>query len=153
MGIIYKNNIPYLEEQNLVELSNSIQTPFYVYSHKKINDTFLELNKLLNKDIYFAIKSSQTYVSRATVYRTLDILVQNNFVRKLNLGDGRARYESKINNPHHDHLICDTCHKIIEFMNPEIEMLQENIADKYQFSLKRHVHQLFGVCKACQQEH
>ena len=106
-----------------------------------------------SEDIYFAIKSGKTYVSRATVYRTLDILVQNNFVRKLNLGDGRARYESKINSLHHDHLICDICLKIIEFMNPEIEMLQEKIADKYQFSLKRHVHQLFGVCKACQQGH
>ena len=106
-----------------------------------------------SEDIYIAIKRSKTYVSRATVYRTLDILVQNNFVRKLNIGDGRARYENKIDSLHHDHLICDTCHKIIEFMNPEIEMLQEKIADKYQFSLKRHVHQLFGVCKACQQGH
>ena len=106
-----------------------------------------------SEDIYFAIKSGKTYVSRATVYRTLDILVQNNFVRKLNIGDGKARYESKINSLHHDHLICDTCHTIIELMNPEIEILQENIADKYQFSLKRHVHQLFGVCKACQQDH
>ena len=58
MSIAFRNDIPYLEEQNLVELSNSIQTPFYVYSHKKINDTFLELNKLLNKDIYFAIKAN-----------------------------------------------------------------------------------------------
>ena len=106
-----------------------------------------------SEDIYFAIKSSKTYVSRATVYRTLDILVQNDFVRKLNIGDGRALYENKIDSLHHDHLICDTCHKIIEFMNPEIEMLQEKIADKYQFSLKRHVHQLFGVCKACQKDH
>ena len=50
-----------------------------------------------SEEIYFAIKSSTTHVSRATVYRTLDILVQNNFVRKLNIGDGRERYESKIN--------------------------------------------------------
>ena len=103
-----------------------------------------------SEDIYFAIKSGKTYVSRATVYRTLDILVQNNFVRKLNLGDGRARYESKIDGFHHDHLICEICQKIIEFMNPDIEMLQEKIADKYQFSLTRHVHQLFGICKECQ---
>ena len=102
------------------------------------------------EDIFLAIKRSKTYVSRATVYRTLDILVQNQFIRKLNLGDGRARYENKINSLHHDHLICVICNKIIEFVDQDIEMLQEKIAKKYQFSLKRHVHQLFGICKECQ---
>ena len=99
--------------------------------------------------IYLAIKSSNTHVSRATVYRTLDILVQNNFVRKQNFGDGRARYERKIDSLHHDHLICVVCGKIIEFMDLNIEKLQEEIAIKYHFSLQRHIHQLFGICKEC----
>ena len=99
--------------------------------------------------IYLAIKSSNIHVSRATVYRTLDILVQNQFVRKLNIGDGGALYESKIDSLHHDHLICDTCGKIVEFMDSDIENLQENIANKYQFSLQRHIHHLFGICKEC----
>ncbi|SVE51379.1 uncharacterized protein METZ01_LOCUS504233 [marine metagenome] len=103
-----------------------------------------------SEDIYLAIKSSKKIISRATVYRALDILVQNQFVRKLNLGDGRARYESRIDNLHHDHLICDIFGKIIEFMDLNIELLQENIAKKYQFSLQRHVHYLFGICKECQ---
>ena len=102
-----------------------------------------------SEDIYLAIKSSKTHVSRATVYRTLNILVQNQFVRKLNLGDGRERYESKIDKSHHDHLICIICDKIVEFVDLDIEMLQEKIAKKYQFSLTRHVHQLFGICKEC----
>ena len=55
MGITYKNKIPYLEEQNLVEITNLIETPFYVYSQKNIIDTFLKLKKELNKDIYFSI--------------------------------------------------------------------------------------------------
>lgn len=58
MSIIYRNEILYLEEQNLVELANAIQTPFYVYSQKNISDTFLEIKKKLNKDIYFAIKAN-----------------------------------------------------------------------------------------------
>ena len=58
MSITYRNNIPFLEEQNLVELTNSIQTPFYVYSQNKICDTFLDLKKILKKDIYFAIKAN-----------------------------------------------------------------------------------------------
>ena len=102
-----------------------------------------------SEEIYLAIKSRNTYVSRATVYRTLDILVKNNFVRKLNLGDGRARYESKIDSHHHDHLICNICGKIIEFVDADIEELQEKVANKFQFSLQRHIHHLFGICKEC----
>jgi len=103
-----------------------------------------------SEEIYMAIKSRSIHVSRATVYRTLDILVQNNFVRKLNLGDGRARYESKIDSHHHDHMICNICGKIIEYVDYEIEKLQEKVAKKYDFILENHIHQLFGICKGCQ---
>ena len=105
---------------------------------------------LESEDIYMAIKVRKTYVSRATVYRTLDILVQNGFARKLNLGDGRARYEKKIDSPHHDHMICNNCGKILEFVNDEIEKIQEEITKQQQFKLQQHIHQLFGICKECQ---
>ena len=103
-----------------------------------------------SEDIYMAIKTRKTHVSRATVYRTLDILVQHGFARKLNLGDGRARYETKIDSPHHDHMICNNCAKIIEFVDAEIEKIQEVIAKQHQFKLQQHIHQLFGICKECQ---
>ena len=103
-----------------------------------------------SEDIYMAIKTRKTHVSRATVYRTLDILVQQGFARKLNLGDGRARYETKIDSPHHDHMICNNCGKIIEFVNHEIERIQEEITKHHQFILQQHIHQLFGICKECQ---
>jgi len=103
-----------------------------------------------SEDVYMAIKDCKTYVSRATVYRTLDILVQHGFARKLNLGDGRARYERKIDSPHHDHMICNNCAKIIEFVNDEIEKIQEEITIQHQFKLQQHIHQLFGICKECQ---
>ena len=103
-----------------------------------------------SEDIYMAIKTRKTHVSRATVYRTLDILVQHGFARKLNLGDGRARYEPKIDSPHHDHMICNNCGKIIEFVNHKIEKIQEEIAKHHQFKLQKHIHQLFGICKECQ---
>ena len=104
----------------------------------------------LSEDIYMAIKHNEVNVSRATVYRTLDILVQNGFARKMNLGDGGAKYESKIDSPHHDHLICNECDDIIEFVNDDIERIQNEIAQKFQFKLQKHIHQLFGLCKKCQ---
>ena len=103
-----------------------------------------------SEEIYLALKKRGQHVSRATVYRTMDILVNNGFARKMNLGDGRARYESKVNSPHHDHLVCMDCGLIVEFMDQEIEDLQDKIAIQYDFQLKRHIHQLFGLCKKCQ---
>ena len=103
-----------------------------------------------SEDIYLALKKRGLHASRATVYRTMNILVQNGFARKLNLGDGRDRYESKVEIPHHDHLICISCSKIVEFVNQDIEDLQIEIAHKYHFTLQRHIHQLFGLCNKCQ---
>jgi len=101
------------------------------------------------EEIYLALKKRGSNVSRATVYRTMDILVKNGFARKMELGDGRSRYESKVNSPHHDHLICTSCGNIVEFLNQDIENLQEEIAKHYHFKFQRHIHQLFGICKKC----
>ena len=102
------------------------------------------------EDIYLALKQKGRQVSRATVYRTMDILIQNDFARKMELGDGRVRYESKVGSPHHDHLICTSCGNIVEFVDRDIEELQDDIAKRYNFILSRHTHQLFGLCKKCQ---
>ena len=101
------------------------------------------------EDIYLALKQSGSQVSRATVYRTMDILVKNGYARKMESGDGRARYESKIGSPHHDHLVCTSCGQIIEFVDQDIEDIQNKIAKRYDFILQRHVHHLFGICKKC----
>ena len=96
------------------------------------------------EEIYIAInKNKGLKVSRATVYRTIDVLVKNNLVRKMELGDGRALYEHKIDDGHHDHIICVDTGKIIEFYNEDLEILQENIVKKHGYELVRHVHQLF----------
>ena len=87
--------------------------------------------------------NSKVNVSLATVYRTLDLLVKNNFIRKMDIGDGRIRYESKIGHPHHDHMICVETGKIIEFVSDEIENIQEEIAKKHGYKIIKHIHQLF----------
>jgi len=101
------------------------------------------------EEIYFTIIQGGQKVSRATVYRTIDVLVKNNLVRKLELGDGRTRYENKLDSSHHDHIICIQCGKINEFMDEDIEKLQDEIAKKYQYKIVRHIHQIFGLCKDC----
>ena len=93
--------------------------------------------------IYENIKAKNISVSRATVYRTLDVLSKNKFIRKLDVGDGRTRYEAKVSKDHHDHMICLETGKIIEFYNEDLEKLQDEIAKKYGYKVIRHSHQLF----------
>ena len=94
-------------------------------------------------DIYISIRSKGVKVSRATVYRTIDVLMKNELVRKLDVGDGKNRFESKIDEEHHDHMICLETGNIIEFYNSRLEKLQEKIALDNGYELVRHVHQLF----------
>lgn len=100
-------------------------------SHRECEEIF---NDLINNNIS---------ISRATVYRTLDVLVKYEYIRKLDIGDGRIRYEKKLGTSHHDHMICIKTGDIIEFHNEKIEDLQEKIAKRHGYKVIRHVHQLF----------
>ena len=95
------------------------------------------------EDIYLKLKEGNVKVSRATVYRTIDVLVKNRLVRKMDVGEGRSLYEPRIDNEHHDHMICLDTGDIIEFYNKELEDLQDTIAKKHGYKVIRHVHQLF----------
>ena len=84
-------------------------------------------------------------IGLATVYRVLTQLEVAGLIQKNQFSDNQSSYEIK--KQHHDHLICTKCGKIIEFMNNDLEKLQEKISDEYQFRLDSHVMTLFGVCK------
>ena len=95
------------------------------------------------EEIYIELKSNGVRVSRATVYRTIDVLVKNKLVRKMDVGEGRSLFEPRLDNRHHDHMICLDTGDIIEFFDEELENIQEKIAEKYGYKVIRHVHQLF----------
>ena len=95
------------------------------------------------EDIYLSLRTKSIQVSRATVYRTIDVLVKHKLVRKMDVGDGRCRYEPRLDDNHHDHMICTKTGDIIEFFDEELELLQEQIARKHGYTVVRHVHQLF----------
>ena len=95
------------------------------------------------EEILQSLSKKNVNVSRATVYRTLDILVKYELIRKMDIGDGRIRYEGKIDDPHHDHMICVETGKIIEFVSDEIEMIQDKIAEEHGYEIIKHIHQLF----------
>ena len=80
----------------------------------------------------------------ATIYRVLTQLEMADLIQKNNFQENHSAYELK--KSHHDHLICTKCGNIIEFVNEDLEKLQEHISKKYNFSLESHVMTLFGNC-------
>ena len=105
------------------------------------------------EDLYQVLKREKTYVSKATVYRTLKLLVEANFLEELEIGAREAKfYEPVHGREHHDHMICLRCGKIIEFTDREIEALQDQAASRHQFRVLSHTLKLFGLCQECDQK-
>ena len=96
------------------------------------------------EDLYERASAQDDGISLATVYRTVKLFEEAGILDRVEFGDGRARYEDA-ERDHHDHLIDLTTGQVIEFVNPDIEALQEKIAAKLGFKLKGHRLELYGV--------
>lgn len=102
-------------------------------------------------DLWMRAQKKDRRVSRATVYRTLQLLTQSRLIEPRDFEQGRLYYEQMVGHSHHDHLICLECGKITEFENAEIERLQDEVAQKYQFVITSHSHKMYGTCSRCRQ--
>jgi Fur family ferric uptake transcriptional regulator len=96
------------------------------------------------EELYARASSADAGISIATVYRTVKLFEEAGILEKLEFGDGRARYEDA-ERDHHDHLIDMNSGEVIEFVDPEIEELQERIAKRLGYTLKGHKLELYGV--------
>ena len=103
-------------------------------------------------ELLFKMKEKGVKISRATVYRTLELLVKSNMVRRVHLGEDHYHYEHVSGNSHHDHLICTTCGGVIEFHDEALEKLQLAICEKKKFTPTFHNLQILGVCDACRRK-
>ena len=95
------------------------------------------------------VRSMDASVARGTVYRTLALLHQAGVVEKHDFRYGPPNYEVTFGKAHHDHLMCIRCGEIIEFQEPRIEALQEQVIRRYGYQLLSHTHKLYGVCRNC----
>lgn len=96
------------------------------------------------EELYARASAVDAGISIATVYRTVKLFEEAGILEKHEFGDGRARYESA-DRDHHDHLIDLNSGAVIEFVDEEIEALQERIAAKLGYRLKGHRLELYGV--------
>jgi Fur family transcriptional regulator, ferric uptake regulator len=96
--------------------------------------------------LYISMKNKNYSVSRATVYNTLDILVECNLVTKHQFANNLAEYERSYGFRQHDHLICTACSKVVEFCDPRIHNIQTMVGELLQFKVMHHSLILYGEC-------
>ena len=100
-------------------------------------------------ELLFKMKEKSLKISRATIYRTLELLVKSGMVRRVHLGEDHYHYEHVSGNSHHDHLVCTTCGSVIEFHDPVLEQRQREICQRKKFIPTFHNLQILGICDAC----
>lgn len=102
------------------------------------------------EQLYLCIKERHPWLNLgiATVYRTLNLLEESQMVTSISFGAQGKKFELATK-PHHDHMICKMCGKIIEFEDQTIEKRQANIAKEHGFKLTGHMMQLYGICDSC----
>jgi len=96
------------------------------------------------EELYARASAIDPRISIATVYRSVKLFEESGILERLEFGDGRARYEDA-ERDHHDHLIDMNSGEVIEFVDPEIEALQDRIAARLGYRLKGHRLELYGV--------
>ncbi len=106
-------------------------------------------NHVSAEELYNTVTETESKIGLATVYRTLALLIRSGLASEMDFGDGQKRYEHRYKHKHHDHMICTECGKIIEFTNPIIEKLQDEIAAQNGFTITSHKLDLFGNCSDC----
>ena len=117
-----------------------------------IVDTFFSASGHLSVDELLAeVTKRDPHIGAATVYRTMKILADAGLASARHFDDGQTRYEAAIGRHHHDHLICTSCHAIIEFENERIEELQDRVARDHGFMVTHHKLELYGHCRNCRE--
>lgn len=111
---------------------------------------FAQPGHLSVEELWARVRTLDQHVSVATVYRTMKLLAESGLAHAQNFGDGQTRYEAAVGREHHDHLICTSCSKIVEFEDNGIEALQDAVAARHGFKVTSHKMELYGLCKSCQ---
>lgn len=101
-------------------------------------------------DIERSLRQRGLRIGKATVYRTLTLLITAGLVQEHDFGEGFKRYEPLASQSHHEHLICLSCGKVVEFSSERLERMKALIAEEYGFRHHHHRLQIYGFCRECQ---
>lgn len=133
-----KKHISILNLKNSIQKDYILKVLYYSNKHLSAEEISFELKKNYQMDI-----------GVSTIYRTMNFFEELNIVNTLDIKNSAKKYELSLT-MHHDHLICTSCHNIIEFVDEQIEEKQIEIAKENNFRLTNHIMVLYGVCSTCQ---
>lgn len=146
------------EEPKKDEIHKAFRSYLISHSLKATPERFAILDEIYATNFHFdaddilmRMRKKNSMASRATIYRTLELLEKCGLIRKAKLGDTKAYYEHTYGRHHHEHMKCTSCGRVIEFESEEIEKLQDVICRQYNFKMTHHILHLFGICEECQQ--
>ena len=142
-----------LPQQKLDEVRSIFQAFLKKRNKRQTPERFAVLEEIYQTDdhvdadeLYVRLKQDGTRVSRATVYNTLELLMECDLVVRHQFGKNQAKYERAYSYWQHDHLICMDCNELFEFCDPRLQSIQEMVADIYEFDIKHHSLNMYGHC-------
>ena len=100
-------------------------------------------------ELHRQMRETGSRTSKATVYRTLELLVSSGVLRQVSLGERHAHYEHAFGHQHHDHLICVRCGRVMEFTSAALERMQEEVCRRHHFTPLGHRMRITGLCQRC----
>ncbi|MDX1395107.1 MAG: Fur family transcriptional regulator [Gemmatimonadota bacterium] len=103
-------------------------------------------------DIADRLRRDDVHVGKATIYRTLGLLVEVGLAAEHDFDEGFKRYETRIGPAHNDHLVCTSCGDVVEFHRDELESLQDHVARSHGFHVLTRQLKLYGLCARCDSE-
>lgn len=148
-------------ETNSEEILKEVNKIFELYleknRHRKTPERFAILEEIYHRSDHFDaealfvhMKNNNYRVSRATVYNTLELLVNCDLVTKHQFGKNMAQFEKSYGFKQHDHLICLDCGDVLEFCDPRIQQIKDVMSDILKFKVVHHSLNLYGKCNgAC----
>ncbi len=100
------------------------------------------------EELYERVRRSSTDISRATVYRTLALLVEADLLREIDLGDNQTTYDPNfLDKPSHNHLLCIDCGRVVEFEDPQVDLLNDCVTQRLGFRPVRQTLKLEATCE------